>query len=265
MIRVRNMSDKPETKPPVPWVLISVILVLAGVGAYIVKNILSDDSQPEKSHIAAVTLVKPPSNPPLRPSPSIAAKEKPAGRERLLKVEESSGPVMQVEGQAPRNAGTAGDARGVRDEGVEGDSSGIPAGDTLGMDAEGGAGGDSFGLVGRKGGRSILARAGGSKVAAKIPFQNQFGEYIRIVTAEIKDKVMKLLAEAGGIPQGKLQCIIRVRVDNDGKIIDYRIKNHSGNTRMDQAVINALRSCQFSEPPPEFMPRMMDIMITSQG
>jgi len=261
------MSDKPITKPPVPWVLISVILVLAGVGVYIVKNTLSDDNHPEKSHIAEVTLVKPPWKPPSNPPPSIPVKEKPAGLERVLKVEESSRQVMQVEGEAPtHDKMPASDARGVPDEDVAGsDSSGMPAGDTLGMDVEGGVGGDSFGLVGRKGGRSILARAGGSKLVGTIPLQNKFGGYIKIVTAEIKEKVIQLLDEEGGIPQGKLQCIVRVRVDKDGKIVDYRITSYSGNTKMDQAVINALRSSRFSEPPPELMPRMMDIKITSEG
>jgi len=260
------MSGKPETKPPLPWVLIAVILMLATAGAYLVKNILSDDSPMEKSHIAVVTLVKPPLHQPVKPLPPDPVKEKPAGRERVLKVEESSGQVMEVEGQAPRNAGIQDKmpAEDTRD-GAGGDSSDMPVGDTLGVDVEGGAGGDSFGLVGRKGGRSILARAGGSKVAGKIPLQNQFGGYIKIVTAEIKEKVIKRLDEDGGIPQGKLQCIVRVRVDKDGKIIDYRMTSSSGSTRMDRAVINALRSCQISEPPPENMPRMMDIMITSQG
>jgi TonB family protein len=134
------------------------------------------------------------------------------------------------------------------------------------MDVEGGAGGDSFGLVGRKGGRSIIARSGGgSKPTVNVPLMVRFAGYIKIVTAEIKMRVIKRLDEEGGIPKGKLQCTVRVSVDKNGQIIDYRITKSSGNTRMDQAIIRVLRSCQFSEPPPLEMPTKLDIMITSQG
>ena len=264
------MYETPVTRPPVPWVLIGVLVLLGGGSAYIVRNVLSDNSRAERSHIAAVTLVRPQVKPPVKPLPSVPVKEKTAVTERVLKVEESGDRVMRVEGPAPRNVAprdraSAESARGSYGDGGGSESSDVPAGDTLGVDADGGAGGDSFGLVGRKGGRSLLARAGGPHSAATVPLRSRFAGYIQIVTVEVKEKVMKRLNEEGGIPDGKLQCIVRVRVDRDGKVMDYRITTLSGNDRMDQAVVNALRSCQFSEPPPEHMPKLMDIMITSHG
>jgi len=269
------MYDKPETKPPVPWGLIAVILVLVSAAAYFVIHELSNDSLHEKSQVTAVTLVKPQSNPPLKPSPSARLREKLAGLEPIQKEEKNSGQTMQVEGQVLRNSGPQDRTGGAHGEGGGRESSDAPAGDTLGVDVQGGAGGDIFGLVGRKGGRSILARAGGwagssagsskAKGADKVPLMTKFAGYVTIVTAEIKVQVMKWLDAEGGIPRGKLQCIIRVSVDKDGKIIDHRITGSSGNTRMDQAVSNALSSYRFSEPPPESMPRTMDVMITCQG
>jgi TonB family protein len=78
-------------------------------------------------------------------------------------------------------------------------------------------------------------------------------------------RVIKRLDEEGGIPKGKLQCTVRLSVDKDGQIIDYRITKSSGNTKMDRAIISVLHSCRFSEPPPQEMPKKIDILITSQG
>ncbi|HET6515726.1 MAG TPA: TonB family protein, partial [Thermodesulfovibrionales bacterium] len=280
------MYDKPETKPPVPWSLIAVILVIAGAAVYFVINELSDNSPREKSRVAAVTLVKPPLNPPSKPPLSVRPKEKASGIERVPKEEDSSNQGMQVEGKVLGKAGAqdgtrAADSRGAHVEGggrggsdapgVEGggkESSDAPAGDTLGMDVEGGAGGDSFGLVGRKGGRSILAKVGSpkgggsSKWDGTVPLLTKFAGYINIMTAEIKEQVVKRLDAEGGIPQGNLQCIIRVSIDKNGKIISHRITSTSGNIGMDQAIMNALRSYRFRARPPESMPRTMDIMVT---
>jgi TonB family protein len=76
---------------------------------------------------------------------------------------------------------------------------------------------------------------------------------------------MKRLNEEGGIPKGKLQAVIRVTVDNEGAIETYRIIGSSGNNRMDDAVKEALQHLKISEPPPDGMPRTMDIKISSQG
>ena len=138
----------------------------------------------------------------------------------------------------------------------------MPAGDSLGVDGEGGAGSDGFGLVGKKGGRSILA---GGPGGGKASLLSKFSGYTQIVTSEIRKKVMKRLDGEGGIPKGKLQTVVRVSVDGDGRITDHRIIGSSGNTRMDEAVIQSLHSLRISEPPPEGMPRTMTIKIVSQG
>lgn len=232
------MSDKQEKKP-VPWVLIAVLIVLAGGGVYLVKTVLSEDEPRRKNTTATVTLVK-------LPPPAI--KEKPPEPEpvKVEKKEELIDPGPQQQSQNPQNA----------------DSDNAPAGDKLGVDAEGGAGSDGFGLVGKKGGRSILAGGGGF---GKSSLLNKFSGYAQIVQTEVKKKVMKRLDEQGGIPKGKLQAVIRVSMDGDGVIIDYRIIGSSGNNRMDDAVVHALRSLRISESPPDGMPRTMDIKISCQG
>jgi TonB family protein len=230
------MSGKQE-KQPIPWVLIAVFIVLAGGGVYVVKTVLTEDGPRRKNTTATVTLLKPP--PPV-------IKERPPEPEikEVPKQEEIIDPGLKNETETPQND----------------NQDSTPAGDTLGVDAEGGAGSDGFGLVGKKGGRSILA--GGTGTASLL---TKFAGYTQIVTTELRKKVMKRLDEEGGIPKGKLQCVVRMRVDIDGKVIDYRVIGSSGNNRMDEAVIECLRSLRISEPPPDDMPRTMNIKIISQG
>ena len=233
------MSDNQE-KQSISWILIAVFIIVAGAGAYIVKAVLSGGEPRKKNTTATVTLLKPP------PPPVI--KEKPPEPEQVKEIpkkEEIIDPEVN-EAQTPQND----------------DQDNAPAGDRLGVDAEGGAGSDSFGLVGKKGGRSLLAGGSGSGKASLL---TKFTGYTQIVTTELRKKVMKHLDEEGGIPKGKLQAVVRVSVDMDGKVIDYRIIGSSGNNKMDEAIIDSLRSLRISEPPPEGMPRTMHIRIISQG
>ncbi|HUI66749.1 MAG TPA: TonB family protein [Nitrospirota bacterium] len=230
------MSDD-EEKQSISWILIAVFVLLVGAGVYIVKTFMSGGEPRKKDTIATITLLKPP-----------VIKEKPPEPEEVKEIpkkEEIINPEMN-EAQTPQNE----------------NPDNTPAGDSLGVDAEGGAGSDNFGLVGKKGGRSLLAGGSG---AGSLSLLSKFTGYTQIVTTELRKKVMKHLDEEGGIPKGKLQAVVRVSVDMEGKVIDYRIIGSSGNTRMDEAIIDSLRSLRISEPPPEGMPRTMNIRITSQG
>ncbi len=232
------MSGK-QAKKSVPWVLIAVTIFLISGGVYIVKTVLSEDEPHRKNTMATVTLLKPP--------PIVEVKEKPPEEiKEVPKKEDIIDPGVKNEAQ---NQNT--DSK-----------DNTPAGENLGVDSEGGAGSDNFGLVGKKGGRSIIAAESGF---GKLSLLTKFAGYTQIVVTEIRKKVTKQLDEEGGIPKGKLQAIVRVKVDIDGTVIDYRIIGSSGNNRMDDAVIQALRSLRISEPPPESMPRTMDVKIISQG
>ncbi|HUI45122.1 MAG TPA: TonB family protein [Nitrospirota bacterium] len=230
------MSGKQEKKS-FPWILITVMIVLTAGGVYIVKTVLSENEPRRKDTTATVTLLKPP--------PPVQVREKPPEIKEVPK-ENIIDPGVKNETQN-QNAGSKDNTQ---------------AGDNLGVDTEGGAGSDSFGLVGKKGGRSIIA--GGSGVG-NLSLLTRFSAYTQIVTTEIRKKVMKRLDEKGGIPTGKLQAVVRIKVDIDGKVTDYQIIGSSGNNRVDDAVIQSLRSLRISEPPPEGMPRTMNIRIISQG
>ena len=109
--------------------------------------------------------------------PPVVIKEKPPEPEPVKetqKKEDIIDPEQKNESPAAPNA----------------DNDNTPAGDKLGLDAEGGAGNDAFGLVGKKGGRSLLA--GGNGMGA-ISLLNKYAGYTQILTTTIRKKVMKSL------------------------------------------------------------------------
>jgi TonB family protein len=235
------MSEKQTKKTS--WVLLVLMIVFLGAAVYIVKMILSDDMPRKKSSVTMVTLLKPP------PPPQI--KEKPPEPEPVREIKKE-----EVFTPEPLDAAN-------QDNRPDADQDNTPAGDSLGVDAEGKAGSDAFGLVGKKGGRSLLAGGGGGGLG-KLSLQARFAGYTNVAKAEIRKKIMKRLDEEGGV-KGKLQTVIRVIVDNNGVVVEYKIIGSSGNHKMDEAVMQALSSMKISEPPPDDMPRTMVFKITSQG
>lgn len=233
-------DDKKNKISAMSLALIVFVIFSAGAGIFIVARVLLDDSPLKRSNVATVTLLKPP--PPV-------IKEKPPEPEQVKEI------PKQQEIVDPMPSPT--------DQPQNNDNDPTPAGDKLGLDADGQAGSDGFGLVGKKGGRSITAGGGGG--LGRRSLLSQFGWYTHIVETEIRKKVMKHLDENGGIPKGKLQAIVHVNVNSAGEIVEYQIIGSSGNNRVDEAIRKSIGRIKISEPPPDGMPRKMSIKITSQG
>lgn len=206
-----------------------VVLVLICLSVFVLKILMTDEGQKRKRQIQMVRLLKPP------PPPKI--KEKPPEPE--IKKEEIIEPEPEPEQTEDQS----------QDD--------TPAGDDLGLDAEGGAGSDGFGLVGKKGGRSLIGGGRGNNSLLR-----KYAWYTRF----IEEAISKRLARNGGIPSDKLKTLVRIVMDEVGTIVNYRIYGSSGNQQMDDAVMLALEQTEMiSEPPPERMPRVVRIEITSPG
>jgi len=237
------MSDKQTAKTfPIPWGLIAAMIIGLGVCVYLVMAVLSDDGPRSRSSVTTVTLLKPP------PPPQIKEKLPEPEEVKLQKKEEIIEPVPQT------------------DQNKAGEEDNAPAGDNLGPDADGTAGSDGFGLVGKKGGRSIIAGDGGSGDAmGRLSLLSKYAGYSQIVESEIRKAVMKKLDENGGIPKGKLQAVAKISVDKQGAIVSYKIIGSSGNHQMDKAVEQSLNTIRLSASPPNGMPRTITIRVTSLG
>lgn len=207
---------------------VGVLVVVLVSGWAVVRLILTDDGAQRKRRAQMVTLLREPPPPPPKvekpPEPEIKKQEE------VIKPEKKE-PVESKEDK--------------------------PSGKNLGVDAEGGAGSDAFGLVGNKGGRALI---GGDDL------MRQYAGYFHFVQDDIRKRVQRLLEQNGGLPRNKVQTTVKILLDQRGVVVRFRIVTPSGDPRMDQAVKEALEVATISQPPPEGMPRgTMTIRITTPG
>lgn len=209
----------------------AVLLVVAVSG---IIYVMKDKPEARKRQVQMVTLVKPPP-----PPPPPEMKEQQPEPEEVMEE--------QVPEEAPR-------------EDVADEPDAPPPGDLLGLDAEGGAGSDSFGLAARKGGRSLIGGNGGRESLLQ-----KFAWYTGIVRQELEELVRRYMEEHGGIPKGELQTIVKIELDEQGRVNAFKIEGSSGNTEMDRAVAKILERAAVNEPPPSDMPKIIKLKISSQG
>ncbi len=209
-----------KNRHPVPRWLIVLAIVFVVAMAYVVHVALSDDPPQQRRRIATVELLKSPPPPELPPE--------------LEPIEEELEEEVPLEEETPEE----------NEPLAETDD--VPAGESLGLDADGTGAGDSFGLVGKKGGKSLI---GGGNGLDRLAMLTRHAGYIQRVEAELYEQVMKRLDEEGWFPRGKLKVIIKLRVDPEGRITDYSIIGSSGSHKMDEAVRSTLQHCTLSTPP----------------
>lgn len=122
-----------------------------------------------------------------------------------------------------------------------------PAGADLGIDADGAAGTDGFGLIGRKGGRGLLDGS-------------PFAYYEGLMVSEIQD----VLAEIADLRSDEYKFRIKITVAFDGTVESIKLIKSTGNKEKDKLLLSALRRFnKFSQMPPGKMPPVVDLRITS--
>lgn len=211
------------------WLLSALVaVVLMGTIILVLKWLVSGEQGRRGRQIHTVTLLRPPPPPPVR--------EKPPEQE-VQKEQEKPPPEVEEEvAQEPAQE------------------------DTLGLDADGGAGSDAFGLRAKKGGRPLI---GGDLETAEL--LRRYAWYIRIIQEDIRKKVHEHMDRNGGLPEGTRQVLVRIVLDDHGVVREYEIYGSSGDPALDKAVGEVLKFVRLSEPPPEGMPRTMKLRISSQG
>jgi periplasmic protein TonB len=120
----------------------------------------------------------------------------------------------------------------------------------LGLDAEGVAGSDGFGLAARKGGREI--GLGGAA----------FAWY----TTMLKDSILDALSGDERVRKGSYQVTVRVWLTNAGDVERIKLASTSGNRELDAAIERALgKMGRVREAPPLEMPQPVTLRIVSRG
>ena len=126
-----------------------------------------------------------------------------------------------------------------------------PPSEQLGLDAEGGAGGDAFGLVGNKGGRDLLA-SGGSAF-------NWYGGLL-------KNEVLAQLEGVKDARKGAYSATVKIWVRGDGTVERAHLSQSTGDPQRDKEIEAALsRITRVSEAPPAGMPQPVSLRIVSRA
>lgn len=201
-------------------VAIGAAIVVAVLGlAWLVRKVVGQPSQPPRT-VQTITVIRPPPPPPEEQPPPPPPPEK---------VEEPLPQDQPEPDQAPDEAPSQ----------------------QLGLDAEGTAGGDAFGLAARKGGKD-LAGSGGAV----------FAWY----TGQIKDQLLDRLSGDNRVRAQKFSITVRVWIAPDGAIREAKLAGSSGNRDLDAALESALRSLgRMKEPPPVEMPQPVTLRVVSRG
>jgi protein TonB len=216
-----------------------MVLLLGGAATMAMKMLSAEDTQRRQRAVQSVTLLKPPP-----PPPPEKIKEKPPEPE-IKKEEIIEHKQVEKPQEQPQEAKDA-----------------PPPGDRLGLDAEGGSGADGFGLLANKGGAALIgsgAGGGGGNLMGK------YGWYAAIIQNDLRRLLQEYMEKNGGIPEGSCKVSLQIKLDDQGRVLSYKVVDACGNSRVDEAVNRVLQSARISEPPPGDMPKSIKIRISAKG
>jgi len=126
-----------------------------------------------------------------------------------------------------------------------------PPAEQLGLDAEGGAGGDGFGLAARKGGRDLLSTG-----------SSAYTWYAGLLKNEILDK----LQEDQRTRAGSYSVPVRAWVRMDGTIERIELAKSTGDRDRDQIIEKLLQKiARLPQSPPAGLPQPMTLRIVSRA
>ncbi len=131
------------------------------------------------------------------------------------------------------------------------DNTPAPADQPLGIDAEGSAGGDAFGLAARSGGSDLV---GGTGTA---PFAGY--------TNRIADAIRERLSALPCAKAAKGSLSMHVQLDADGKLKQVTLATTTGNDKTDQCIASGLSTMPpLADRPPPGMPEQVTIRVVSR-
>lgn len=220
-----------DAEPPRSWLKTAAIalggLALLAVLALLLMKFLAGPAA-KPSGIRQVALIKQPPPPP-PPKPPEKLPEPPKVKEEV-KIDQ---PKDEPKPDEPKAA----------DE--------KPASDKpLGVDAEGGAGSDGFGLAGNKGGRDFLTTGGGGGAYYSGLLQRQFYEAL--------SRNRKVLKE-------EFKVVVKIWLGDDGRVQKADIVSGSGDAKVDDLIqLTLLDMTPLKDIPPSSM-RPMQLRLSNRS
>jgi protein TonB len=187
---------------------VTVLAVLAIGGWQLAKNA----GAPKRRMVQQISIVKPPLPPKPPPEPE---KPKPEVKEQIKQPE----PEPKEAAPAPQQ--------------------------DLGLDAKGAGGGDSFGLVGRPGGRDITTI--GSEVGK--------GSGGRLSTAfyasQLQSEIQEELNQDDQLRSAEYRALVELWLSPQGKVTRVKLAGSTGDAELDRRLREALAESKRLRPPPE--------------
>lgn len=198
-----------------------LVSCMAGAGYALIATI-GGAAPPQQPTIQQITLVTPPPPPP--PPPEVEQPPEPEPEEIDI-PEPQPEPIAEASNDEP------------------------PPGDQLGLDADGSAGSDGFGLAARKGGRGLL---GGDPHAW----------YAGVLQRDLQ----MALSRDDAVRKGSYSVEVRIRVGADGTIAETALVGSTENPTLDAALRRVLESgLRISRTPPDDLPQPIRLRISSRG
>jgi protein TonB len=232
-----------------PLIIGITLILLIAVLVFVFREFFEKPVQTKKQ-VQQISVVKPPDQPPPPPPPKPEIKPPEVKEEKIPEPEpeakpDEPEPEPEPEAEAP------------------------PAGEDLGVDAEGGAGGDSFGLVGKKGGAGLIGSGSGkgtgdgkSTIGGGGGGGNAILWYAQHVQRELASELDTALKDRAR--QTSYTAVLQVWISPNGDIERVELVNSSGTAVIDDALKAALSQIRGRfKPPPERMPQPLKIRIRS--
>lgn len=193
-------------------------LLVAGLIWFIYESVGAKDEK-SKREVQVVQVIRPPPPPPDEPPPPPPPEEK---------IEE---PIEQQEPEpTPADEPTPSEQ--------------------LGLDADGSAGGDAFGLAARKGGRDLTGSGGAA-----------FAWY----TGMLRDRLLDRLSDDQRVRSKRFVVVVSVWVAPDGTVREAKLASSSGNREVDAAIVGALGELgKLRDAPPLEMPQPINLRVVSR-
>jgi protein TonB len=124
----------------------------------------------------------------------------------------------------------------------------------LAVDAAGSAGGDGFGLIGRKGGRDLIASGTGG-------VGSRFAWYGALVKERIQDAISK----DKKLRKADYKLMVNVWVNATGSVTRVELLDSTNDAELDNALKTALRNLPpLREGAPGDMPQPIKLRITAR-
>ncbi len=200
------------------YLTIMIVVVLVAALIYVAFLFLDTDTDApqRKKVVQQITIIAPPPPPPLPP------------------------PEQEPEIQEPEEEAVIDEMdEAMPEEGMDED-----VGNDLGLDADGSAGGDSFGLLARKGGRGIVG-----------------GGYGALIVQEINS----MLVDDDRLRHKEYTVILQLWISDTGDIQRYKIDEKSAGNEVIKMIESALvRLGSVSSGPPLELPQPIRLRIRSR-